>query len=65
MWWGFDGDDAGRGELRGPSGDRRVEFGRRLTWNVARREFGLSANQPSMAVRLPAPVAPTVARSLP
>ena len=45
--------------------DVRVEFGRRLTWNVARREFGLSANQPSMAVRLPAPVAPTVARSLP
>lgn len=47
--------------------DVRVEFGRRLTWNVARREFGLSANQPSMAVRLSAPVAPTptVARSLP
>jgi hypothetical protein len=47
--------------------DVRVEFGRRLTWNVARREFGLSANQPSMALRLPAPVAPTptVARSLP
>lgn len=47
--------------------DLRVEFGRRVTWNVARREFGLSANQPSMALRLPAPAAstPTVARSLP
>lgn len=47
--------------------DLRVEFGRRVTWNVARREFGLSGNQPSMALRLPAPAAatPTVARSLP
>jgi hypothetical protein len=47
--------------------DVRVEFGRRVTWNVARREFGLTASQPSMALRLPAPQAPTpiVARSLP
>ena len=34
--------------------DVRVEFGRRLIWNVGRQEFGLSANQPSMAIRLPA-----------
>jgi hypothetical protein len=47
--------------------DVRVEFGRRVTWNVARREFGLSSSQPSMALRLPASEAPTptVARSLP
>jgi hypothetical protein len=45
----------------------RVEFGQRVTWNVARHELGLSANQPSMALRLPAPLVPTptVARSLP
>ena len=49
------------------SSDVRVEFGRRVTWNVARHEFGLSANQPSMALRLPQPATPTptVARSLP
>ena len=29
--------------------DLRVEFGRRVTWNVARHEFGPSGNQPSMA----------------
>jgi hypothetical protein len=34
--------------------DVRVEFGRRVTWNVGRQEFGLSGNQPSMAIRLPA-----------
>jgi hypothetical protein len=47
--------------------DLRVEFGRRVTWNVARREIGLTSNQPSMALRLPMPVAPTptVAHSLP
>lgn len=47
--------------------DLRVEFGRRVTWNVGRRELGLTANQPSMALRLPMAVAtaPTVARSLP
>jgi hypothetical protein len=47
--------------------DVRVEFGRHVTWNVARREFGLSNSQPSMALRLPASEAPTptVARSLP
>jgi hypothetical protein len=47
--------------------DVRVEFGQRVTWNVARHELGLSANQPNMALHLPTPVtpAPTVARSLP
>ena len=47
--------------------DLRVEFGRRVIWNVARREFGLSSNQSSMALRLPMPAAATasVARSLP
>ena len=47
--------------------DIRVEFGRHVTWNVARREFGLSASQPSMALRLPESQAPAavVARSLP
>jgi hypothetical protein len=47
--------------------DVSVEFGHRVTWNVARRELSLSGNQPSMALRLPAPVAapPMVARSLP
>jgi hypothetical protein len=47
--------------------DIRVEFGRRVTWNIARHEIGLSANQPSMALRLPMPAAPVaaVARSLP
>jgi hypothetical protein len=37
--------------------DMRVEFGRHVTWNVARREFGLTASQPSMALRLPMSVA--------
>jgi hypothetical protein len=47
--------------------DVRVEFGRHVTWNIARREFGLTASQPSMALRLPTPQAstPIVARSLP
>jgi len=47
--------------------DLRVEFGHRVTWNVARREFGLSNNQPTMALRMPTPQAatPIVARSLP
>ena len=48
--------------------DVRVEFGRRVTWNIARHELGLTANQPSMALRLPMPAAsstPIVARSLP
>jgi hypothetical protein len=47
--------------------DVRVEFGQRVTWNVARHELGLSANQPNMALHLPTPVTPTptVARSLP
>jgi hypothetical protein len=47
--------------------DIRVEFGRHVTWNVARREFGLTTSQPSLALRLPASEAPTptVARSLP
>jgi hypothetical protein len=46
--------------------DIRVEFGRRVTWNVVRRELSLSGNQPSMALRLPMPQAatPIVARSL-
>jgi hypothetical protein len=34
--------------------DVRVEFGRRVTWNVGRQEFGLSSNQPNMAMHLPA-----------
>jgi hypothetical protein len=33
--------------------DVRVEFGRRVTWNVGRQEFGLTANQSNMAMRLP------------
>jgi len=47
--------------------DVRVEFGRRVTWNIGRHEFGLSANQPSMAIRLPMPAMPTavVAHTLP
>jgi hypothetical protein len=47
--------------------DLHVEFGHRVTWNVARRELSLSGNQPSMALRLPTPVAatPIMARSLP
>lgn len=47
--------------------DVRVEFGRRVTWNIGRHEFGLSANQPSMAIRLPMPAMPTavVAHALP
>ena len=47
--------------------DLRVEFGHRVTWNVARRELGLSNNQPTMALRMPMPQAatPIVARSLP
>ena len=49
------------------SSDVRLEFGRRVTWNIARREFGLTANQPNMALRLPLQTAPAdiVARSLP
>jgi hypothetical protein len=49
------------------SSDVRLEFGRRVTWNIARREFGLTANQPNMALRLPLQAAPAdlVARSLP
>jgi hypothetical protein len=35
--------------------DVRVEFGRRLTWNVGRQEFGPSGNPPSMAMHLPTP----------
>jgi hypothetical protein len=48
------------------SSDVRLEFGRRVTWNIGRREFGLTANQPSMALRLLQP-APTdiLARALP
>ena len=49
------------------SADVRLEFGRRVTWNIGRREFGLTANQPSMALRpllQPAP-ADVVARALP
>jgi hypothetical protein len=47
--------------------DVRVEFGRRVTWNIGRHEFGPSANQPSMAIRLPMPAMPTavVAHALP
>lgn len=47
--------------------DLRVEFGHRVTWNVARRELGLSNNQPTMALRMPMMAAPTaiLARSLP
>lgn len=47
--------------------DVRVEFGRRVTWNIGRHEFGLSGNQPSMAIRLPMPAMPSaaVARALP
>ena len=47
--------------------DVRVEFGRRVTWNIGRHEFGLSANQPSMAIRLPMQAMPTavVAHALP
>jgi hypothetical protein len=47
--------------------DVRVELGRRVTWNIGRQEFGLTANQPSMAVRLPLSAAPAavVARALP
>jgi hypothetical protein len=47
--------------------DVRVEFGRRMTWNIARHEFGLTANQPNMALRLPMTAAstPIVAHSLP
>jgi hypothetical protein len=49
--------------------DLHLEFGHRVTWNIARREFGLTATQPSMALRLPTRVAPApapiVARSLP
>ena len=49
------------------SSDIRLEFGRRVTWNIGRREFGLTANQPSMALRMPLQPAPAdiVARSLP
>ena len=49
------------------SADIRVEFGRRVTWNIGRREFGLTANQPSMALRPPLQPAPAdvVARALP
>jgi hypothetical protein len=36
------------------SSDVRVEFGRRVTWNVGRQEFGLSGNQPSMVMHFPA-----------
>lgn len=47
--------------------DVRVEFGQRMTWNLGRREFGLSASQSSMAIRLPgpAPATPMVARAPP
>jgi hypothetical protein len=47
--------------------DVRIEFGRRVTWNIGRREFGLTANQPNMALRLPLQPAraDVVARSLP
>jgi hypothetical protein len=45
--------------------DVRVEFGRRMTWNVGRQEFGLTANQPSMAIRLPTAAPAVVARALP
>lgn len=38
--------------------DVRVEFGRRVTWNLGRREFGLSGNQPGMAFYLPARALP-------
>ena len=49
------------------SADVRLEFGRRVTWNIGRREFGLTANQPNMALRLPLQPAPAniIARSLP
>jgi hypothetical protein len=49
------------------SADIRLEFGRRVTWNIGRREFGLTANQPSMALRPPLQPAPAdvVARALP
>jgi hypothetical protein len=54
-------------------GDVRMEFGQRVTWNVGRHLFGLSSDQPSMAIRLPMPTrpdpvaapAPIVARALP
>jgi hypothetical protein len=47
--------------------DVRVEFGRRLTWNVGRQEFGLSGHQGSMAIRLPGHATSTAitARALP
>lgn len=32
--------------------DVRVEFGRRLTWNLGRQEFGLSGNQQGMVIHL-------------
>jgi hypothetical protein len=53
-------------QVRRPS-DIRVEFGRHVTWNVARREFGLTSSQPTMALRMPTQEVPTavVARSLP
>jgi hypothetical protein len=39
--------------------DVRVEFGRRLTWNLGRREFGPSGNQPGMLIHLPARALPS------
>jgi hypothetical protein len=47
--------------------DVRVEFGRRVTWNIGRHEFGSSGNQPGMTIRLPmaAPPTPLVARAAP
>jgi hypothetical protein len=49
------------------SADVRLEFGRRVTWNIGRHEFGLTANQPNMALRLPLQPAPAdmLARALP
>ena len=39
--------------------DVRVEFGRRLTWNVGRQEFGPPGNSPSMTMHLPTPATPS------
>ena len=35
--------------------DIRVEFGRRVTWNLGRRELGPSGNSPGMPIPLTAP----------
>jgi hypothetical protein len=38
----------------GAHADTRMELGRRLTWDVGRREFGLSPLRPNVMFRLPA-----------